>query len=422
MLLVLAGYYAASLVGIQLGFPPSGIAAIWPSTAILLAGLLLAPPRHWWMYLLGVIPAHLHVVASFQLPEVPFVVTLCQVGSNILLAVLAAVVLRSVIGAPPQLGSLRNMGAFILLAGVLTAVACAVAVWLFLLTGWAVEFWLAWRQRVLANVFAIITIPPVVFAAFAGQFVGAQHATWRSYLELALITMGVLVVGIPVFGLETPGLANVPALLLAPLPFLMWAAVRLGVGGTGLTLLIAAGIALLNAHAGRGPFIHQAPDVNVFSLQVFLTAISMPLLLLAALVEERWRAVVSLKQTSEQAKLALGEREAQLGLAGKTAGVGSFAIDYATERIQTSPGYVAVHGLAEGTEELTREEWRARVHPDDLARLDALRSRIFAEQRREHNMEYRIVGPDGKVQWIEFAWPHFLRRRRTPNAFGRRAH
>jgi hypothetical protein len=35
-----------------------------------------------------VIPAHLHVVASFQLPEVPLVVTLCQVGSNILLACL----------------------------------------------------------------------------------------------------------------------------------------------------------------------------------------------------------------------------------------------------------------------------------------------------------------------------------------------
>ena len=89
----LAGYYAGGIVGIQLGFPPSGIGAIWPPTAILLAALLLAPPRYWWMYLLGVVPAHLHV-ASFQLPEVPFVVMLCQVGSNILLAVLAALALR----------------------------------------------------------------------------------------------------------------------------------------------------------------------------------------------------------------------------------------------------------------------------------------------------------------------------------------
>ena len=117
VLLVLAGYYAGSIVGIQLGFPPSGIGATWPSTAILLAALLLAPPRYWWIYLLGAVPTHLHVVASFQLPEVPFVVMLCQVASNVLLVVLAALALRFVIGAPPQLASLRNMGAFILLAG-----------------------------------------------------------------------------------------------------------------------------------------------------------------------------------------------------------------------------------------------------------------------------------------------------------------
>jgi PAS domain S-box-containing protein len=247
-------------------------------------------------------------------------------------------------------------------------------------------------------VFAIVTIPPVVLAAFSGQFVGAQHATWRSYSELALITMGVLVVGIPVFAREAPGLANMPALLLAPLPFLMWAAVRLGVGGTGLALLIVSGIALVNAYAGHGPFIHQAPDVNVFSLQIFLTGISIPLMLLAALVEERWRAEVSLKRTSEQAKLALAERESQLGLA---AGVGSFTIDYAADRIHISPGYAAVHGLAEGTEELTREEWRTLVHPDDLARFDAVRSQVFAEQRRELNIEYRIVDADGETRWIE---------------------
>ena len=61
-LLVMTGYYAGGIVGILSGFPPSGIAAIWPSTAILLAGLLLAPPRYWWLYLLGAVPTHLLVV------------------------------------------------------------------------------------------------------------------------------------------------------------------------------------------------------------------------------------------------------------------------------------------------------------------------------------------------------------------------
>ena len=103
----------------------------------------------------------------------------------------------------------------------------------------------------------------------------------------------------------------------------------------------------------------------------------------------------------KKTELALAEREAQLGLAGKAARVGSFAVDYATERIQTSPGYVAIHSLAEGTEELTRAAWRAGVHPDDLARLDALRSQVFARRRREMNIEYRITGADGKARWVE---------------------
>ena len=399
VLVVLAAYYAGGIVGIQLGLRPSGIGATWPPTAILLAALLLAPPRYWWMYLLGVVPAHLHVVASFQLPEVPIVVMLCQVGSNILLAVLAAFALRPLIGAPPQLGNHRNMGAFILLAVLATAVASAVAAWLFLLTGWAADFWHVWRQRVLANVFSIIAIPPVIVLAVAGQLVGA-HATRRSYLELALITVGVLVVGIPVFGLESPGPSTLPALLLAPLPFLIWAAVRVGVGGTGLTLLIVAGIALANAYVGRGPFINQAPEVNVFSLQIFLTAISIPILLLAALVEERRQAEESLKQTSKQAELALAERSLQLALVGKAALVGSFAYDTDTEWMQISPGYAAIHGFPDGTTEIARSEWQLGLLPEDRVRLEEIRSRCFRERLDEYGADYRIVRSQG-IRWVD---------------------
>jgi PAS domain S-box-containing protein len=103
----------------------------------------------------------------------------------------------------------------------------------------------------------------------------------------------------------------------------------------------------------------------------------------------------------KKAELALAEREAQLGLAGKAARVGSFVVDYATLLIHTSPGFAAIHGWAEETDELTCEEWRAHLFPDDVAHFEALRSRVFAERRRELNMEYRIVGADGEARWIE---------------------
>jgi PAS domain S-box-containing protein len=103
----------------------------------------------------------------------------------------------------------------------------------------------------------------------------------------------------------------------------------------------------------------------------------------------------------KRAELALAERDAQLWLAGKAGRVGSFAIDIGTGKVRNSPGYATIHGLAEGTVEFPYEDWRLRVHPDDLGRLDALRAQALAEQRSEQNTEYRIAASDGSVRWIE---------------------
>jgi integral membrane sensor domain MASE1 len=147
MVLFSAGYYVGGVVGLLLGFPPSNIGTIWPSTAVLLAALLLAPPRYWWMYLLAAVPTHLHLTVNFG-PVTPLAVMLSQVGGNIVLALLAALAVRSVIGAPPRFDNLRDTIAFVLLAGIVaTALACALVAWLFVLTGWATDFWLALRQR-----------------------------------------------------------------------------------------------------------------------------------------------------------------------------------------------------------------------------------------------------------------------------------
>ena len=52
-------------------------------------------------------------------------------------------------------------------------------------------------------------------------------------------------------------------------------------------LLVVALLSLSNAFAGRGPFATLSPAENILSLQIFLIAISLPLMFLAALVEER---------------------------------------------------------------------------------------------------------------------------------------
>ena len=74
--------------------------------------------------------------------------------------------------------------------------------------------------------------------------------------------------------------------------------------------------------------------------------------------------------------------------------------DHGTKKLQLSPGCAAIYGLPEGTLEISREDWRARVHPDDLPSLDAVARRAFTNGEREFVLEFRIFR-HGQVRWIE---------------------
>ena len=103
----------------------------------------------------------------------------------------------------------------------------------------------------------------------------------------------------------------------------------------------------------------------------------------------------------KSAERMLAERNLQLRLAAKTGLVGSYTSDIHTEIVQISPGYAAIYGLPEGTTEITRSEWLTRVHPEDVERLQQLRSEALRERREEYNVDYRIFRRDGEVRWIE---------------------
>jgi PAS domain S-box-containing protein len=106
----------------------------------------------------------------------------------------------------------------------------------------------------------------------------------------------------------------------------------------------------------------------------------------------------------KRAEQTLADVHAQRALAGRTGLIGTYACDigYNTdiEKAQISPGYAGIHGLPEGTAEITRNAWLARVHPEDVERLHVLRKQAFDQRRRESSVDYRIVRA-GEVRWIE---------------------
>ena len=80
--------------------------------------------------------------------------------------------------------------------------------------------------------------------------------------------------------------------------------------------------------------------------------------------------------------------------------MGSYAYDVNAEVMQVSEGFAAIHGLPEGTTEMTLSQWWTRVHPEDLERVKKLRDQAFAELRKESNVEYRIRMRKPTHAWI----------------------
>ena len=130
-----------------------------------------------------------------------------------------------------------------------------------------------------------LTVPPLVLAVRHWRH--QRRIPRARYAEAALLTAMLVVSAQWVFGRSAT--LDVPALMYLLLPFLLWAAVRFGVAGTG-TLLFLALVAFGNAVQQRGPFRDPTAEDSVWTIQLMLLALSPPLMFLAAALEERRRA------------------------------------------------------------------------------------------------------------------------------------
>jgi signal transduction histidine kinase len=385
---VAAAYYALAVIGTVLSVPPAGFAILWPATALVIGVLLLAPTRRWWLYLSAVVLAHVHMVYRLQQPDLALVVVLTQVLGNLTLAVTTAGVIRAVYPSPLRLNSFPSVLGFVLLAGfAVPAVVNALVLGGHLWSGWATDFWLAWRQWMLASVFPTITIPPLLLAARSHNLIGQRPASPRAYAELAALALGLLLVSLVVFSLEPRSPGYEVTLRLAPLPFLLWAAIRLGVGGTSLSLLLFAGAILAGALAGRGPFAIHSPNAEVVSLQIFLITASVPLLLLAALVEER-------RGTAE----ALQQSEARMRIAAASTDTGLWQYDFANKDLWATEHCRSMFGCPPGVT-LTPELLLAAVLAEDRPIATAAMRAAQLPGEAPRRSEFRVLNPNGEIRW-----------------------
>jgi two-component system, LuxR family, sensor kinase FixL len=283
---VAVAYGLAARLGTLLAFPGLPLSALWLPNGILLAALLLAPRRTWWVYLALTAPAHFLVQPL--LVDVPVTRAVIGYVANCCTALTAAIALTWF--APPlgRFERMRTVAAFMVLAGLLAPVCVSVPTAATLVAlKLSNAFWSTALVRSLTNSFAILTIVPLVLHGAAWQRAG--NLTVRADRVVEAVLLGVTLTGLSVAAFVVPGINTdlTPALLYAPYGILLWAAVRFGVAGVCSSMLIFALAACWGALHQSGPFAGHPPAETAIALQVFLVLTCVSLLLLTVALKER---------------------------------------------------------------------------------------------------------------------------------------
>jgi PAS domain S-box-containing protein len=101
-----------------------------------------------------------------------------------------------------------------------------------------------------------------------------------------------------------------------------------------------------------------------------------------------------------EAEQRLAQREAQLALAARLAGLGIFDHDLVSDHIEWSGRMREMHQLAPGVEP-SLEALRDRLHPEDRNEvMEAVRASHDPSGTGSFDREYRIIRSDGSVRWI----------------------
>jgi PAS domain S-box-containing protein len=384
--LVCGGYYAGGAIGMGLRLVSGGPSEIWLPQGIVLAALLAAPVRRWWLYSGALLLTHMGLTAVFN-PQVPTSMMFVQFFGQILQSAVAAALLRPILGDPPRLDSLRRMGAFIFAGTFLVPCIVQIAVVVaYLGDGYVHDFWAPWQQRVLARVSgAVIIAAPILHLAANG--LASIRRRPRRIAELVLLT-ACLSAAMPLLFAWRPGHPPHQLLVIVPLPFLLWSAVRFGPGVLGLHLLGVVLVVLVSTRAGRGPFATGSVGQIIVALQGFFLFISIPLMLLAALVWEHAQSSASLRRSQEQYRSVV---EGQSDLICRFLADGTYTF--------VNAAYCRYFGRS--ADELTGQKVWQFIPAYLRSTLEAFLAAITPE-RPVGSIEHPVAGPGGEARWMEW--------------------
>jgi PAS domain S-box-containing protein len=380
---VFVGYYLGARIGFALTFQPHPVSVLWPPNSILVAALLLTPPRIWWLVLLAAFPAH--CAAQLQ-SHVPRLMILSWFISNSCEAVISAGLTRYLVSRPIRFTSLRDAGIFCLCAVVVgpflsSFLDAAFVVW----NHWGQDaYWELIRIRFSSNALAALIVVPLIVTWARNGIPRLRRARLSSYLEACVLFLSLFLVSYAV--LYESGSGADSALLFVPLPFLLWAAVRFGSLGASSATSIVSFLAIWSGSHGHGPFSGGTAEENALSIQIFLIALAIPLMFLAAVIEEQTKGEAQLRESEERFRTVADAAPVLIWMSG-------------LDKLCTffNKPWLEFTGRSLGQE--MGNGWVEGVHPDDLQRCLKIYTEAF-DARKAFVRQYRLRRNDGEYRWL----------------------
>jgi len=293
-------YYVATEIAWALCFPNSKVSLLFPPHAVLVVILLLVPVRHWWAYTLATVIGHF---IATQQAHWPVLYALHCEAFDAVQNVLAAAGVRLFIKSPLNRITLRDALVFVLIAVIIVPFGTAFWGAAFTISnGFGTNYWVEWRNLGISNgVTAVVLVPALLLVAnrLSGR---GSRVTPARMIEGCLLGLGIVVVGTYVFANLPSGPETSPALLYAPIPLLIWAALRFGLSGISAAMLVVTFQAIWGAMHGHGPFLLQSPAENALALQMFLIVTGIPLMFLSVLLEDDRRSQQALHEVEDDAR------------------------------------------------------------------------------------------------------------------------
>ena len=298
---LLALFSVGGLLGRESSFH-SGSIAVWPSSGIALAVILLFGWRYWPGVVVG-------AVLFSTIDGVPFgFFTLGNVLGNTLGALACAVLLKRFAGFQNEMARARDAAAYVFIACALGATVNAA----FTAAGFFFAKLATAEQMVplacawwIPNALSFLVVTPAIVSWLTPVPARARSfSTVEGMFGAAGLVAGALLA----FELWlVPGWQDYPLALL-PYPFLFWLALRSGARGAATGTLLLAGLAVYSLAQGRGPFETGNDADSLQGIELYLGILAAANLLFAVAIADCRRTLAAAVENEKRLRAVVADQ------------------------------------------------------------------------------------------------------------------